>query len=66
VAELAALSLEAEGRARRDLPRVSARGLGDQVVVLGRDLAGALERESSADLLERGSQVLTSIRRAVP
>lgn len=66
VRRLAGLALAAEGVAARPLPGVAPSALGDQVAVLGHDLAVALERRPDATLLAAAHGCLRALRRVVP
>ena len=63
---LAALALAAEGLAPRPLPDVADRALGDQVAVLGHDVAAALDQRPDDDLLARALACLLELRRTLP
>lgn len=62
--DLAGLARAAEGRAPRPLPRASVAAFGDQLAVLGRDIAAALEAAPSPDLLRRAHDTIGAVRRA--
>jgi hypothetical protein len=66
VRDLAALSLAAHGQDPHPLGDVADAALGDQVAVLGREVAEGLDRSSDPDLLARALACLAAIRSGLP
>lgn len=58
---LADLAADAEGELRRELPRLGTHGLGDQLAVVGADVA----RSGDAAALAAAQEVLVAVRRAL-
>jgi hypothetical protein len=63
VQRLADLAADLEGAPRREVPRLADRAVGDQLAVVGHDLAGAAAAAQRPDALDEPAEALLALRR---